>query len=154
MQVQPDRDLRIRLYRIWTLMRSRCNYEGASYFANYGGKGIKVSVEWDDYINFYEWSISNGYTDLLTLDRIDESKDYGPSNCRWVNWSTQAANKPKRKGAKFPYIGVRPIHGGKWRAVINVEQKQLQIGCFSTEADAVKARNDYIDQHNLPHRKN
>ena len=42
---------------------------------------------------FYEWSISNGYSDKLTLDRIDVTGNYEPSNCRWVNQKVQQNNR-------------------------------------------------------------
>ena len=43
--------------------------------------------------NFYNWSVNNGYKDNLTIDRIDNNKDYEPSNCRWVPMSEQENNK-------------------------------------------------------------
>ena len=49
--------------------------------------------EWkDDFQAFYDWAMSNGYTDNLTIDRIDVDENYNPENCRWVDKLTQANN--------------------------------------------------------------
>jgi hypothetical protein len=82
-----------RLHQIWIAMRQRCNDKNAQRYCDYGGRGIKVCTEWDDFINFYNWSMVNGYTDELTIDRIDVNSDYEPSNCRWVDNTVQANNK-------------------------------------------------------------
>ena len=50
--------------------------------------------EWkDDFMNFYNWSINNGYNDSLSIDRIDFNGDYEPNNCRWADDITQGNNK-------------------------------------------------------------
>lgn len=82
-----------RLHNIWLGMRSRCHSKGHSGFKNYGGRGITVCDEWDDYCVFKDWAISNGYADNLTIDRIDVNGNYEPSNCRWVTYKEQAKNK-------------------------------------------------------------
>lgn len=82
-----------RLYNIWSGMRSRCHSKGHTGFKNYGGRGITVCKEWSNYCVFRDWALSNGYKDNLTIDRIDVNGNYEPSNCRWVDWTTQARNK-------------------------------------------------------------
>lgn len=83
-----------RLYRIWCAMKSRCNNKHFWEFENYGGRGIKVCKEWDESFGGFEtWALSNGYSDTLTIDRIDNSLGYEPSNCRWVPKEYQSKNR-------------------------------------------------------------
>lgn len=86
-----------RLYRIWNNMRTRCNKDYVKSFVNYGERGISVCKEWDNtedgFQNFYDWSMENGYSDNLTIDRIDNNKGYFPENCRWVTQYIQNRNK-------------------------------------------------------------
>ena len=79
-----------RIYRIWISMRNRCYYKKNIAYKNYGKRGIKVCKEWkDDFMNFYNWAINNGYKDDLTIDRIDVNGNYEPNNCRWVDMKQQ-----------------------------------------------------------------
>lgn len=74
-------------------MRSRCNNPNHIGYEFYGGKGIRVIAEWDNFLNFYDWAMSNGYSDRLTIDRIDNTKNYCPTNCRWVSMTVQNNNR-------------------------------------------------------------
>jgi hypothetical protein len=90
-----------RLYRIWSLMNDRCKNPNTPCYERYGNRGIKVCEDWKKFLPFYEWSISNGYSSDLTIDRIDNSDGYNPNNCRWSNIITQNNNTRKNKYYKF-----------------------------------------------------
>lgn len=76
-----------RLYTIWEGMRSRCNYRKNDRWKYYGGKGITICKKWADFENFREWALSNKYNYNMTIDRVNSSKNYTPSNCEWVTRS-------------------------------------------------------------------
>ena len=83
-----------RLYRIYLDMKQRCYNENNKFFKDYGARGIKIDKEWlDSFVNFYEWSVINGYQENLTIDRIDNDKNYSPSNCRYTTSKEQARNR-------------------------------------------------------------
>lgn len=90
-----------RLYRIWRAMRDRCQRKGNVHYDNYGGRGITVCVEWQDYETFKAWAYQSGYQDGLSIDRIDNDGNYEPSNCRWATVSEQCNNKRNNRIIEF-----------------------------------------------------
>lgn len=91
-----------RIYHIYQNIKQRCYNPNHVSYNNYGGRGIKVCDEWkNDFLSFYNWSIKNGYSEdninngrnMLSIDRIDNNKDYMPDNCRWVTIEIQNYNK-------------------------------------------------------------
>lgn len=86
---KPDR-----IYRIWIGMKSRCRNPNDTGYHVYGGRGIDVCDEWwSDFTTFYDWAMNNGYSDDLTIDRIDVDDGYYPDNCRWVTMYEQSQNR-------------------------------------------------------------
>jgi hypothetical protein len=84
---------RARLYRVWTGMRYRCHNPRNACYDSYGGRGITICPEWDDYSAFREWALSHGYKLGLQLDRIDNDDGYYPGNCRLCTRSEQMQNR-------------------------------------------------------------
>lgn len=82
-----------RLYGIWSNIKDRCYNSNNCKYQYYGGKGIKMCDEWQEFIPFKEWALSNGYKEGLTIDRIDCDENYEPTNCRWITIQEQQYNK-------------------------------------------------------------
>lgn len=81
-------------------MKARCYCKSQKGYKYYGGKGIEICEDWkNDFLKFYNWAMQNGYSDSLTIDRIDSDKNYEPSNCRWVTYYEQEHNKKRYKNA-------------------------------------------------------
>jgi len=89
-----------RLYRIYTGVRTRCFNKNDHAYARYGASGISICKEWDGadgFERFRDWAMNNGYSDNLTLDRIDNAKGYQPDNCRWVSMKAQERNRTNNR---------------------------------------------------------
>lgn len=93
-----------RLYRIWQCMLNRCRRKKDVCYKAYGGRGISVCEEWNDFSAFYKWAMANGYTDELSIDRIDVDGNYEPSNCQWITMienSRKAVEDRRRKKSEI-----------------------------------------------------
>ena len=83
-----------KLRNIWNGMKGRCYTTSNLSYPRYGGKGITICDEWrNSFETFERWALANGYTNELTLDRINNDGNYEPSNCRWVNAKVQNNNR-------------------------------------------------------------
>lgn len=73
---------------------NRCYNPQYAQYARYGGRGIKVCDEWlESQEKFVEWAVKSGFKSGLSLDRIDNDKEYSPQNCRWATPKQQANNR-------------------------------------------------------------
>lgn len=90
-------------YNIWSGMKKRCGRPENKDFHIYGGKGITVCKRWrDSFENFYE-DMGPRPSERHSLDRIDGTKGYEPSNCRWATHTEQCRNKSSNR--HLTYMG-------------------------------------------------
>jgi len=141
-----------RIYRIFGAMHRRCENVNDDSYARYGGKGISVCPEWDDFTVFRDWAMANGYSADLTIDREDCDGNYNPDNCRWATRTTQVRNRGIQSSNKSGYIGVferKDVKTKRFKAGITVDKKVILIGRFDTALEAHQARVNYIADNKL-----
>lgn len=86
-----------RIYSIWRNMLNRCDCKSHTEYSRYGGRGIQVCDEWKDFNNFYNWAITHGYTEKLSIDRENVNGNYEPCNCRWATAREQSRNTRRNR---------------------------------------------------------
>lgn len=95
-----------RIYRIWCSMRHRCLNPKHVYYKYYGGRGITMCDRWLKFQNFHE-DMKVGYTNKLSIDRIDPSGNYCKENCKWS--STKEQQRNRRDNLYYMYKGKRTM---------------------------------------------
>ena len=116
--ISKHRGIKTRLYRIWNGMRGRCNNSNNKDYRNYGGRGIKFCKEWQIFTVFRDWALLNGYSDDLSIDRINNNSNYCPENCKFSTNAEQMQNRRTSiwheiNGIKKPLI--------EWCQILNVK---------------------------------
>lgn len=138
------------LYNKWKSMRGR-----VSTHPHYIKNKLSCSKEWDSFLVFKKWSLSNGYKEDLSLDRIDTYKGYSASNCRWVSKRVQSENIRKRKDNTSGYSGVSlDKRNNKYKIQIQVNGEKIYIGRADTAIEGALMFDDYIIKNNTNHRLN
>ena len=92
-----------RQYGIWVAMRHRCQNPTYRLYKDYGGRGISVDSLWDSFENFWE-DMKGGYTNEMTIERVDVDGNYCKENCIWIPRVKQ--NRNKRNVPLYLFDGV------------------------------------------------
>lgn len=117
-------------YNTWAQMKSRCQNPKNRWFHRYGGRGIKVCDWWQDFANFY--ADMGEKPEGLTLDRMDNDRDYEPGNCRWVARKEQIRNRAvsprvEFEGREWSLAELCEAKGMKWRKVYERVRRGVPI---------------------------
>lgn len=122
-RASTHRDTNTHLYGIWCSMKARCYNKNTKYYDRYGGRGIDICDQWkNDYESFKDWSVKNGYSDGLSIDRINNDRGYSPDNCRWISMKEQANNRSSNRLITFQ----GETHNlTEWAEILNINPKTL-----------------------------
>lgn len=126
-----------RLYHLWNAMKNRCNNPKVQSYKRYGGRGISVCEQWEkSFISFYEWAINNGYSEDLSIDRIDNNGNYCPENCRWIPLKEQCNNR--KTNIVFEYNGEK--HNlMQWCKLLDLDYKFIHNRIYRLKWDFERA---------------
>ena len=117
-------DSHTRLHNIWSGMRARCYSKSDYHYRWYGERGIKICDQWkDNYAAFKEWALNNGYSENLTIDRINVNGDYEPTNCRWATMTEQTNNT--RRNVVIEAFGEK-LTLSEWSRKMNIDYGVLK----------------------------
>lgn len=116
-----------RTYNIWKLMKRRCYAPGATGYKHYGGRGISVCKRW--LRSFSEFFKDMGPSPVgLSLDRINNSGNYTPKNCRWATRSQQRRNT--RNNIHITFNGKTRVVED-WATVLGMNKQTLWYRIYS-----------------------
>jgi len=120
------------LYKRWKAMRKRCANPNNADYPHYGGRGIRVCDEWQDYRAFKEWALSHGYSDDLSIDRIDVDGNYEPNNCRFISMKEQCNNRSSNicvtyKGKNYTIAELAELTGIQYSTLYERVKRGLDI---------------------------
>ena len=104
-------------------MKQRCNNPDIAFYERYGGRGITYCKEWEAFEGFYS-DMKDGYSDKLTLDRINVDGNYERNNCRWADAKTQMNNTSANHRIEY--------EGKSYTLSEFAEEKNLNYKLFSS----------------------
>ena len=96
-----------KLYVLYQNMMQRCYNPEHPNYATYGGKGIRVCQRWRRAFRDFKQDVGQPPSAAHTLDRIDNLKNYTPSNVRWATRKQQSRNRKFCRGSELKAKAVR-----------------------------------------------
>lgn len=131
-----------KILQLWKNMMGRCYNENDASYKSVGAKGIQVCEEWFDKQTFADFigEVPEG----LVFGRIDFSKDFSPSNCKFMTRTEYQGNFPKLSTNKTGRTGVYiDKKTGMWYAQMTYGQKTKRLSKANlTFEEAIKVREE------------
>jgi hypothetical protein len=116
------------LYSTYNSMISRCYDINDISFKRYGGRGIMVCDEWrNEFTNFYNWAVKNGWQDGLQLDKDIKGNGknlYSPDTCRFVTRKINCRNR--RSNKLIEYSGETKTLA-EWCEIFNIKNHSMVL---------------------------
>jgi len=85
---------------IWKNIRGRCNNPRDQRYSDYGGRGITICPQWNDFEQFLT-DVGKRPSPNHSLERIHNDKGYSPENCKWATRHEQNNNKRSNRSITF-----------------------------------------------------
>jgi len=88
-------------FKVWIGLIGRCHNPDDPYYAQYGGRGIKVCLRWlRSFDNFYKDMGKRPKQNWIAL--YDTSKKYSKSNCYWIAPADKNRKQARKLGVYRP----------------------------------------------------
>ena len=94
------------VHNAWIGIKQRCLNPNCDDFELYGAKGITISEDFKEFINFYNEIGDPPKSSKWSVDRIDNNKGYEQGNIRWATDGQQAQHRLLKSTNKTGITGV------------------------------------------------
>ncbi len=96
---------------------------------HYGGRGISICKRWrKNFVCFYKWSLSNGYKNILIIDRKNNNGNYTPKNCRYT---TRKVNNSNTRRSRYWIVFGKKFSSAKQASKYhNVDRQTIGNWCL------------------------
>lgn len=122
-------------YTIWQAIKRRCRKEYDKRYADYGGRGIDVCDEWYNSFELFLKDMGVRPSKGHQIDRIDNDKNYEPSNCRWVTRKENARNKRNNRFIEIDGVSRCVSEWAEMSGVhVDTALRRLQLGWSNKDA--------------------
>lgn len=90
-----------REYVTWCNIKSRCYSKNHVSYDRYGARGIRVCRRWKNSFENFLADMGERPSKEHSIERVNNLKNYSPSNCKWATRKEQGRNKRNNRVLRF-----------------------------------------------------